>query len=79
MGSVAAIRMEEREMNDMTNDGDEAFVTLKNGPMDGVVIPRREKDCIADGHYVGPGPYYPSYRVKPGSVPLIAEFEGCLR
>jgi len=71
--------MEEREMNDMTNDGDEAFVTLKNGPMDGVVIPRREKDCIADGLYVGPGPYYPSYRVKPGSVPLIAEFEGCLR
>ena len=66
-------------MNDMTEDGDQPFVTLKNGPMDGVVIPQRDKDRIADGLYVGPGPYYPSYRLKAGSVPLIAEFEGYLR
>jgi hypothetical protein len=66
-------------MNDSTEDGDEPFVTLKNGPLDGIVIPRREKDCIVDGLYVGPGPYFPSYRVKAGTVPLIAEFEGYLR
>jgi len=66
-------------MSNTNEAADKSFVTLKNGPMDGIVIPPHEKDRIADGLYVGPGPYYPSYRVKPDSVPLIAEFEGYLR
>jgi len=65
-------------MNDMTDDGDEAFVKLKNGPMDGVVIRRREKDSIADGLYIGPGPYYPRYRVMPGSVSPHCRIRGML-
>jgi hypothetical protein len=66
-------------MSDTTEDEGEPFVTLKNGPLDGTVIPQNAKDCIVDGLYVGPGPYHPSYRVKTGSVPQIAEFEGYLR
>jgi hypothetical protein len=66
-------------MDDTPEDGGEPFVTLKNGPMDGIVIPRNAKDCVVDGLYVGPGPYYPCYRVKAGSVPQIAEFEGYKR
>jgi hypothetical protein len=66
-------------MSDTTEGGGEPFITLKNGPLDGTVIPQNAKDCIVDGAYVGPGPYYPRYRVKVGSVPQIAEFEGCLR
>jgi hypothetical protein len=65
--------------NDPTEDGDEPLVTLKNGPLDGTVIPQHARGGIADGLYIGPGPYYPSYRVKAGTVPLIAEFEGYLR
>jgi hypothetical protein len=70
---------EGKTMNDTTEDGDEPFVTLKNGPLDGVVIPQREKHRVTDGRYVGPGPYYPSYRVQDGTDPLIAEFDGYLR
>ncbi len=66
-------------MNNTNEAADEPFVTLKDGPMDGIIIPRREKDRIVDDLYVGPGPYYPSYRIKTGSVPLIAEFEGYQR
>jgi hypothetical protein len=66
-------------MSATTEYGGEPFLTLKNGPMDGVVVPQNAKDCIVDGLYVGPGPYYPSYRVKTGSVPQIAEFEGYRR
>ena len=63
-------------MDDATEDGGEPFVKLKNGPMDGIVIPQNAKGCVVDGLYVGPGPYY---RVKAGSVPQIAEFEGYKR
>lgn len=66
-------------MSDTTQNEREPFITLKNGPLDGARIPESAKDSIVDGTYVGPGPYYPSYRVKVGSVPLIAEFEGCFR
>jgi len=66
-------------MDDTAEDGAEPFVTLKNGPMDGTVIPHHAKDSIVDGLFVGPGPYYPRYRLKPGSGALIAEFEGYSR
>jgi hypothetical protein len=66
-------------MSDTTIDSREPYVTLKNGPMDGIAIPQNAKDCIMDGVYVGPGPYHPRYRVKTGSIPQIAEFEGYLR
>jgi hypothetical protein len=66
-------------MDDTTEGGEEPFVTLKNGPLDGIVVPQKAKDCVVDGLYVGPGPYYPCYRVKVGSVPQIAEFEGYRR
>jgi len=36
-------------MDDTREDGGEPFVTLKNGPLDGIVIPQNAKGCIVDG------------------------------
>jgi hypothetical protein len=66
-------------MDDTTEAGREPFVTLVGGPMDGVVIAQNARDGIVDGLFVGPGPYYPRYRVRSGSSPQIAEFDGYSR